>query len=136
MVLSPLFFSTLNAMKRNDTSVLPSQQRLHKLRFLQKQGCQKPCWDQVRLSRLVNKQVGQEVELVRKEYGGVEGGGENRDICWSLFYHDGLFYSLIFCQRAEMAKPKKVASRLEDSRSHSVADGKYTDGQFVFLSRL
>ena len=35
----------------------PSQQRLHKLRFLQKLGCQKPCWDQARLSSLVNKQV-------------------------------------------------------------------------------
>ena len=30
---------------------------LHKLRFLQKLGCQKPCWDQARLSSLVNKQV-------------------------------------------------------------------------------
>ena len=35
--------------------LLPSQQRLHKLRFLQKLGCQKPCWDQARLSSLVNK---------------------------------------------------------------------------------
>ena len=37
--------------------LLPSQQRLHKVRFLQKLGCQKPCWDQARLSSLVNKQV-------------------------------------------------------------------------------
>ena len=37
--------------------ILPSQQRLHKLRFLQKPGCQKFCWDQARLSSLVNKQV-------------------------------------------------------------------------------
>ena len=35
----------------------PHKKRLHKLRFLQKLGCQKPCWDQVRLSSLVNKQV-------------------------------------------------------------------------------
>ena len=37
--------------------LLPSQQRLHKLRFLQKLGCQKPCWDQATLSSIVNKQV-------------------------------------------------------------------------------
>ena len=35
----------------------PTQQRLHKLCLLQKLGCQKPCWDQARLSSLVNKQV-------------------------------------------------------------------------------
>jgi hypothetical protein len=33
------------AEQRNPTLVLPSQQRLHKLSFLQKLGCQKPCWD-------------------------------------------------------------------------------------------
>ena len=33
-----------------------SKQRLPKLRFLQKLGCQKPYWDQARLSSLVNKQ--------------------------------------------------------------------------------
>ena len=30
----------------------PKKQRLHKLCFLQKLGCQKPCWDQAKLSRL------------------------------------------------------------------------------------
>ena len=44
-------------MQINATSVFPSQQSLHKLRFLQKLGCQKPCWDQARLSSVVNKQV-------------------------------------------------------------------------------
>ena len=39
--------------------LLPSQQRFHKLCFLQKLCCQKPCWDQARLSSLVNKQVAQ-----------------------------------------------------------------------------
>ena len=34
-----------------------SQQRLHKSQFLQKVGCQKPCWDQAGLFSLVNKQV-------------------------------------------------------------------------------
>ena len=29
--------------------------------FLQKLGCQKPCWDQARLSSLINKQVGADV---------------------------------------------------------------------------
>ena len=33
------------------------QCRLHKLCFLQKLGCQKLCWDQARLSSLVNKQI-------------------------------------------------------------------------------
>ena len=46
------------ALQRNTTSLLPSQQRLHKLHFLQKLGCQKPCWDQAKLSSKVNKQVG------------------------------------------------------------------------------
>ena len=48
----------MQAMQRNPTLVLPSEQRLHKLQFLQELGCQKPCWDQARLSSLVNKQVG------------------------------------------------------------------------------
>ena len=54
----PIFFFSMPALQRNTTSVLPLQQRLHKLRFLQKMGCQKPCWDQARLSSLVNKPVG------------------------------------------------------------------------------
>ena len=43
------------AMKRRTTLLPQSKERLHKLRFLQKLGCQKPCWDQARLSSLVNK---------------------------------------------------------------------------------
>ena len=57
MALPSLFFFYIEAMKRNSILVLPSKQRLHKLCFLQKLGCQKPCWDQTRLSSLVNKQV-------------------------------------------------------------------------------
>ena len=56
LLKSPCFFS-IEAMKRNPIVVLPSKQMLHKLQFLQKLGCQKPCWDQARLSSLVNKQV-------------------------------------------------------------------------------
>ena len=51
----PFFY--MQAMQRNLTLVLPSQQRLHKLHFLQKLGSQKPSWDQARLFSLVNKQV-------------------------------------------------------------------------------
>ena len=40
------------------TLVSQSKQRHHKLHFLQKLGGQKPCWEQARLSSLVNKQVG------------------------------------------------------------------------------
>ena len=58
MDLSPLVLFFRQAMQRNSIWVLPSQQRLHKLRFLQKLGCHKPSWDQARLSSLVNKQVG------------------------------------------------------------------------------
>ena len=58
MDLPSLFFFSIEAMKRNSFLVLPSKQRLNKLHFLQKLGCQKPCWDQARLSSLVNKQVG------------------------------------------------------------------------------
>ena len=47
----------MQAKQKISTVVPPSQQRLHTLRFLQKLGHQKPCWDQARLSRLVNKQV-------------------------------------------------------------------------------
>ena len=40
------------------TAYFPQKKlRLHKSRFLQKLGCQKPGWDQARLSSLVNKQV-------------------------------------------------------------------------------
>ena len=34
--------------------ILPSQQRIQKLRFMRKLGYQKPCWDQARLSSLRN----------------------------------------------------------------------------------
>ena len=44
-------------MKRNTTLFPPSKQMLHKSQFLQKLTCQKPYWDQARLSSLVNKQV-------------------------------------------------------------------------------
>ena len=47
--LSPLFVFSLQAMEKNPILVFQSEQRLHKLRFLQKLGCQKPCWDQARL---------------------------------------------------------------------------------------
>ena len=57
MDMSPPLFFPMKAMQRNATSVLPSQQRLLKIRFLQKLGCQKAWWDQPRLSSLVNKQV-------------------------------------------------------------------------------
>ena len=45
----------INKEKHHHISL--SKQWLHKLEFLQKQGCQKPWWDQARLSSLVNKQV-------------------------------------------------------------------------------
>ena len=56
--MSPPFLFSMKTMQRNIALVLPSQQRLHKLCFLQKLGSQKPCWDQARLSSLVDKQVG------------------------------------------------------------------------------
>ena len=49
----------MQGMQRNPTLVLPSQQMFHKLGFVQKLGCQKPCWDQARLSSLLNKQSGE-----------------------------------------------------------------------------
>ena len=48
-------FSSKKAMHRKKKQ---SKQRLHKSQFLQKLSCQKPYWDQARLSSLVNKQVG------------------------------------------------------------------------------
>ena len=56
-----LSLSSRNAMQRSTFPFPPSQQRLHKLHFLQKLGCQKPCCDQAILSSLVNKQVVWEV---------------------------------------------------------------------------
>ena len=50
-----LFLHASNKEKPN--LLLPSQQRLYKLPFLKKLGCQTPCWDQARLSSLVNKQA-------------------------------------------------------------------------------
>ena len=49
MDMSSLFFFSIEAMKGNFILVLNSKQRLHKFRFLQKLGRQKPCWDQARL---------------------------------------------------------------------------------------
>ena len=48
---------SVQAMQRSPTLVPLSQQRRHKLQFLQELGCQKPCWDHARLSSLENKQV-------------------------------------------------------------------------------
>ena len=42
-------FSSMNAVKTSTIQFPPKKQRLHKLRFLQKLGCQKPCWDQATL---------------------------------------------------------------------------------------
>ena len=56
MDMSSLFLFFMQPMQGNPTLVLPSQQRLHKLGFLQKLVCQKPYWD---FSSLVNKQVGE-----------------------------------------------------------------------------
>ena len=47
----------MKAMPSSPTLVPPSQQRLHKSQFLHKVSCQKFCWDQARLSSLINKQV-------------------------------------------------------------------------------
>ena len=55
MDLSTLF--SRQAMQRSISLVPPSQQRLHKLQFLQELSCQKLCWDQARLCSLVNEQV-------------------------------------------------------------------------------
>ena len=55
MDLSPLLLFSIQPKQRTPTLVLPSIQRLHELRFLQKLGCQKPCWDHARLSSLVNQ---------------------------------------------------------------------------------
>ena len=69
MDLSLLFISP-HKQCRETPPVLSSQQRLHKLRFLQKLGCQKSCWDQARLSSLVNKQVGRAVVCYGMDYRG------------------------------------------------------------------
>ena len=46
-MILPLSFR--EALNRSTTLFPRSKQRLPKLRFLQKLGCQKPCWDQARL---------------------------------------------------------------------------------------
>ena len=47
------------------TNLFPSsKQRFHKSQFLQKLSCQKPYWDQPRLSSLVNKQVATAPDLL------------------------------------------------------------------------
>ena len=45
------------AMRRSTTLFPLSKQGLYESQFLQKLSCQKPYWDQARLSSLVNKQV-------------------------------------------------------------------------------
>ena len=57
MNFSPNLFFSMKAIKRSTTLFPPSKQRLHKSQFLQKLSCQKPYWDQARLSSLVNKPV-------------------------------------------------------------------------------
>ena len=57
----------MQTMNTNPTLFLPSQQSLDELRFLLKLGCQKPWWDQARLSSLVNKQVAPQLGRVIEE---------------------------------------------------------------------
>ena len=52
MDLSLLFLFSKEAIKRNLILVVPLQQKLHKLYFLQKLCCQKICWDQQPLTRV------------------------------------------------------------------------------------
>ena len=56
-IFSTYSLSSRKAMKKNSNLFPPSKQRLHKSQFLQTLGCQKPYWDQARLSSLVNKPV-------------------------------------------------------------------------------
>ena len=56
-ILHPISVLTLplsskNAMQKSTTQFPPLIQRLHKLEVLQKLSCQKPYWDQARLSSL------------------------------------------------------------------------------------
>ena len=52
-ICHPSSFSILSLSSRKADKEAPpishKKQRLHKLRFLQKLGCQKPSWDQARL---------------------------------------------------------------------------------------
>ena len=66
--LSKHFLSSRKSMKRTTTIYPPSKQRLHREHFLQKRGCQKPCWDQARLSSLVNKQVALGIPASRDQF--------------------------------------------------------------------
>ena len=77
MDLSPLFLLSMQTMQTTPTIFVPSQQRLHKLRYLQKLGCQKPCWDQARLSEssLVNKQVVRQGAEMYKDHISLRAGG-------------------------------------------------------------
>ena len=61
-ILHPSRFSTLplssrKAMQKSTTTFTTSKQKLPKSQFLRIFSCQKPYWDQARLSSLVNKQV-------------------------------------------------------------------------------
>ena len=67
MDMPQLYNFFMRSILRESTLVLPSQQRLHKLSFLQKLGCQKACWDQARLSSLVNKQVDNTPQMDQKQ---------------------------------------------------------------------
>ena len=58
MDLSSLFFFSIEAMKRNSFLVLPSKQRLHKLRFCRNWAVRNPAGTRLDSARLVNKQVG------------------------------------------------------------------------------
>ena len=63
MDLPSLFFS-IEAMKKNSILVLPSKQRLHKLRLLQKPAVRNPAGTRLDSSSLVNKQVASALALI------------------------------------------------------------------------
>ena len=71
-------------MQRSTIQFPPLNQKFHKSQFLQKLSCQKPYWDQARLSSLINKQVA----TIGVTADGVAKVGKVRStiiLWWSLF---------------------------------------------------
>ena len=57
MALFKLSISSIQARQNNPTKLPHHNKHFVNLQFLQELSCQKPCWDQAKLSNLVNIQV-------------------------------------------------------------------------------
>ena len=84
-------FFSIPAMERNFTLGLPLKQSLHKLCFLQKLCCQKPCWDQARQRQIALTDIAQHTFSYKADQRGIQ-----KILVIDTFFHTVLYWYFFF----------------------------------------